>query len=302
MWDLLFYGVIIIFALIFLSGSIKIVRPTQRALIERLGKYNRFGRKGLNFTIPFLESIIRVDVTEQMVDADEQEVITKDRLNAKVDAQVYYKIKETEEGLKASQYNVSNVDVQMVALAQTTLRNIMGELNYEKANSNRGEINSRLMETLLKETKDWGVNIVRTEIKEIRPPKDVQTSMNKVIMAENDKQEAIDLATAAETKADGERRAAIKKAEGFKKSAILKAEGEAKAIEAVANANAKKYKVENDALVKHFVKAAQTYKQLDVTEKSLKRGTKYVIDRQTGITNVISDVAGITPVERKGKG
>src|SRR3989304_3352156 len=117
-------GVFAFLLLIFIFAGIKIVRQTHRGLIERFGKYNRFAKPGLHIIIPFVEKMYLVNVTEQMVDAQPQEIITFDNLNARVDAQVYFRVEDTEVGVKSSQYNVSSYRVQIVALARTTLRNI----------------------------------------------------------------------------------------------------------------------------------------------------------------------------------
>ena len=207
---------------IFLSG-IRIVRPTHRALIERLGKYNRFGLAGFHWVVPLVDRLIQINVTEQMVDAQPQEIITNDNLNARVDAQVYFKVKDDELSVKNSQYNVNNYKIQIVNLARTTLRNIIGTLTLKSANSERDKINNELLSTLSAETKSWGMEIVRTELKEIDPPKDVQETMNKVVKAENEKIAALDYANAVERQADGEKRAEIKKAEGIKQAKILAA-------------------------------------------------------------------------------
>src|SRR5204863_1592706 len=162
-----------------------------------------------NWVIPGIERMYQVNVTEQMVDAQPQEIITNDNLNAVVDAQNYFRIKTDEESVKFSQYNVNNVTLQIVNLARTTLRNIIGTLTLKSANSERGKINDELLKVLLKETSQWGIDIVRAELKEIDPPKDVQETMNKIVKAENEKLAAVDFATAAETAADGKKRAAI---------------------------------------------------------------------------------------------
>jgi len=202
--------IIILVAILFLIG-IRIVRPTQRGLIERLGKYHNFAKPGFHWIIPIIDKIFIVNVTEQMVDAQPQEIITNDNLNASVDAQVYFRVKSDEESVKGSIYNVNNYKWQIVNLARTTLRNIIGTLTLKSANSERGKINAELYGTLHNETQSWGIEIVRTELKEIDPPKDVQETMNKVVKAENEKIAAIDSATAAETVADGIKRAKIKK-------------------------------------------------------------------------------------------
>lgn len=280
---------IIPLVLIFLSG-IKIIRPTQRGLVERLGKYYFFAKPGFHWIIPVIDRIFMINVTEQMVDAEPQEIITNDNLNARVDAQVYFKVKSDEESVKGSIYNVNNYKVQIVNLARTTLRNIIGTLTLKSANSERGKINAELYKTLHIETQSWGIEIVRTELKEIDPPKDVQETMNKVVKAENEKIAAIDSATAAETVADGIKRAKIKEAEGFKQSKILHAEGDAEAIKLV-----------NEAADKYFIGNAQLLRKLEALETSLGQNAKIVIPTGSDVVNIIGEMAGIIPVDRKNK-
>jgi regulator of protease activity HflC (stomatin/prohibitin superfamily) len=223
-------AVVVVLVLFLLGAGIRIVRPTHRGLVERLGKYNRYSEPGFHIIIPIVERMFQVDVREALVEAQPQEIITNDNLNAKVDAQIYVKVKADEENVKASQYNVANYEWQVVNLARTTLRNIIGTLSLKSANSERGKINDELRKTLMVETASWGIEILRTELKEIDPPQDVQETMNKVVKAENEKIAAIDFATATETQADGARRAEIKKADGIRQAKILEAEGEAQAI------------------------------------------------------------------------
>lgn len=273
----------------FLIG-IRIIRPTQRGLIERLGKYHHFAIPGFHWIIPVIERMYIINITEQMVNADPQEIITNDNLNASVDAQVYFKVKDDEESVKGSQYNVNNYKWQIVNLARTTLRNIIGTMTLKSANSERGKINSELHKTLLIETHTWGIEIVRTELKEIDPPRDVQETMNKVVKAENEKIAAIDFASARETVADGEKRAKIKEAEGFKQSKILHAEGEAEAIKLV-----------NEAADKYFIGNAQLLRKLEALETSLEKNAKIVIPTGTELINIIGEMAGIIPLEKKQK-
>ena len=277
----------IIIVVLFFSG-IRIVRPTHRGLIERLGKYNRFGKPGFHWIIPIIERMFQVNITEVMVDAQPQEIITNDNLNARVDAQVYFKVKDDEESVKSSLYNVYNYQWQIVNLARTTLRNIIGTLTLKSANSERGKINEELQKTLRKETLTWGIEIVRTELKEIDPPKDVQETMNKVVKAENEKIAAIDFATATETIADGARRAEIKKAEGVRQARILEAEGEAQAIKLV-----------NEAANQYFIGNAQLLRRLETVERSLASNAKIVVPSNTELINVIGDLAGMIPLPRK---
>jgi regulator of protease activity HflC (stomatin/prohibitin superfamily) len=270
---------------IFFAG-IRIIRPTHRGLVERLGKYHHFGQPGFNWLIPVIDTLHLVNVTEQMFDAEPQQIITNDNLNAQVDAQIYFKVKPSEEDVKASQYNVNDYRRQIIALARTTLRNIIGTLTLKSANSERGRINSELQKTLRAETASWGIEIVRTELKEIDPPADVQETMNKVVKAENEKVAAIDFATAAETSADGTKRAEIKKAEGIRQARILEAEGEAQAIKLV-----------NEAANQYFVGNAQLLRKLQTVEESLRQNAKVVIPANAELVNVIGELAGVLPLK-----
>jgi regulator of protease activity HflC (stomatin/prohibitin superfamily) len=285
--------VILIIVVILLSMSIRTVRPTSRGLIERFGRYNRFASPGIIFLIPLIEKLIIVNITETMVDAGLQEIITSDSLNAQVDAQVYFKVRSDEESVKASQYNVFNYMNQIVALARTTLRNIIGTMTLKEANSERGKINSSLYTNLSTETKSWGLEIVRTELKEINPPADVQETMNKVVKASNEKIAAVDFATARETQADGERRAAIKVAEGQRQSAILSAEGLKQAKITVAEGEAQAIKLVNEAAEQYFKGNAQLLRQLQAVEQSLTNNTKIVVPSGSSLVNVIGQLAGI---------
>jgi len=278
---------IAVLILLFIAG-IRIVRPTHRGLIERFGKYNRFANPGFSWIIPGIEKMYQVNITEKMIDAEPQEIITNDNLNAKVDAQVYFKIKADEDSVKASQYYVNRIEWQIVNLARTTLRNIIGTMTLKSANSERGKINKELHSTLHDETANWGIEIVRTELKEIEPPKDVQETMNKIVKAENEKIAAIDFATAQETQADGLKRAEIRKAEGVKQAAILVAEGDAKAIALV-----------NEAAEKYFVGNAQLLRRIQALETALKDNAKIIVPEGSDLVNVLGEMAGVIPVTPK---
>src|SRR5664280_740461 len=284
-WAYILIGVGIV-VLIFLAG-IRIVRPTTRGLIETLGKYTKFAQPGFHWIYPGIQKLYLVNVTEQMFNAEPQVIITNDNLNATVDAQVYFRVKFDEESVKNSIYNVNDYRYQIVNLARTTLRNIIGTMTLKSANSERGKINTDLYQTLKDETSKWGIDIVRTELKEIDPPKDVQETMNKVVKAENEKVAAIDFATAAETTADGIKRAEIKKAEGIRQAKILEAEGEAQAIKLV-----------NEAADKYFIGNAQLLRKLQTTETSMRNNAKIVVPSNTELINVIGEMSGVLPVER----
>jgi regulator of protease activity HflC (stomatin/prohibitin superfamily) len=293
-----YYSIAIVIGVIFLLG-VRIVRPTHRGLVERFGRYSHFAEPGFNWVIPFIDQMYRINVTERMVDAEPQEIITNDNLNARVDAQVYFRIKPDELNVKNSQYNVNKIEYQIVNLARTTLRNIIGTMTLKSANSERGKINKELHNTLREETEHWGIDIVRTELKEIDPPKDVQETMNKIVKAENEKVAAVDYATAIETKADGEKRAEIKRAEGQRQARILEAQGiqQAKVLEAEGEAQA--IALVNIAAEKYFVGNAQVLRKLEAMENALRNNSKVVVPANADLMNVVSEMAGILPIQSK---
>lgn len=282
-------GVIIIF-----FSGFRTVRPTEKGVIERFGKYLRTKEAGLTWIIPSFDKMYKVNITEQMVDIPPQMVITKDKLNAEVDAVVYYQIKD----VKASIYNVDDHRKQLASLARTTLRAVIGNMTLTDANEKRSDINDRMETVLDKETNSYGIEVLRVEIQKIEPPTDVQESMNKVVKAEQEKIAAMDMATATETRADGERRAEIKKAEGVKQGLILSAEGKAEGIRVVANAEAGKIKVVNEAAQKYFVGNAQILRKLEATEAALKDNSKFLVDTNK-VQTIVSDAAGVTPVMKE---
>lgn len=282
------YTLIIAPLLIIFILGVRIIRPTHKGLIERLGKYHKLAEPGFHWIIPGVDRLYRVNITEQMVDAEPQEIITNDNLNASVDAQVYFRVKSDENSVKGSTYDVNNYQYQIVNLARTTLRNIIGTLTLKSANSERGRINKELHETLHNETKNWGIQIIRTELKQIDPPSDVQETMNKVVKAENEKIAAIDSATAAETVADGVKRAKIKEAEGYKRAKILHAEGEAEAIKLV-----------NEAAELYFIGNAQILRKLEAMETAFQTNAKIIVPSGSDLVNVVSEMAGIVPLPSK---
>jgi len=290
---LIMLGAFLVF--MFLIG-IRIIRPREKGLIERLGKYRKTAEQGFHWIIPVIDRMVKVDITENMVDVEPQKIITKDDLNATVDAVVYFRVLDPVRAIYAAQ----NYRAQITSLARTTLRDIIGKMTLTEANSKRDTLNGILETELDKQTDAWGIDVIRVELQRIEPPPDVQQAMNNVVIAEREKKAAIDFATATETKADGERRAVIKQAEGTRQGLILEAEGQAQAIIKVATAEAEKIEKINTAIRKFFKDEAQIYKKLETVENSLKDGTKYVIDPNTEITNVIAErMAGIVPLKEK---
>ncbi|WP_010480240.1 SPFH domain-containing protein [Thermococcus zilligii] len=224
------------FLLLLLLLGVKVIKPYQRGLVERLGKFNRILDPGVHFIIPFMENIKKVDMREHVIDVPPQEVICKDNVVVTVDAVVYYQILDPVKAV----YNVSNFLMAITKLAQTNLRAIIGEMELDETLSGRDIINARLREELDKITDRWGVKITRVEIQRIDPPKDIQEAMAKQMTAEREKRAMILLAEgkkeAAIKEAEGQKQAAILKAEGEKQRQILVAEGQAEAIRKVLEA------------------------------------------------------------------
>ena len=270
---------------VWLLCGVRIIRPTHRGVIEKLGKFEKICQPGFNWIIPLIESMKYRNMTERIADVEPQDIITKDNLNARVDLQIYFKVKNDEESIKNSYYSVEDFKTQIISLAQTTARNVIGDMKFAEVNNQRNELNSQLAAVMKKEIANWGVEVVRVELKEINPPKDVQETMNKVIKAQNEKDAAIDFATAVETQADGARRASIKQAEGIKTAKILEAEGQAEAIKLV-----------NEAAEKYFVGNAQLLKQLEVTQVSLQDNSKIIITKDGINPNLI---IGELPIKKQ---
>jgi regulator of protease activity HflC (stomatin/prohibitin superfamily) len=208
---------IIVAVVIFIIAAtgIKIIRPWQKGLVERLGKYQRTADAGLTIIIPFMERLLKIDMREQVVDVPPQSVITKDNVVVEVDAVVYYEVTDP---IRVT-YNVANFYAAATKLAQTNLRNLVGDLALDESLTSREVINTKLRQILDDATDKWGTKVTRVELQRIEPPVDVTDAMHRQMKAERD------------------RRAMILEAEGQKRSAILKAEGEAEAIKKVADAN-----------------------------------------------------------------
>ena len=214
-------------ALLMVAGSgFRIVRPYEQGLIEFLGKYQRTISPGLRFVVPFVQRLLKVDMREQVIDVPPQEVITKDNVAVTVDAVIYY---EATDPVKLK-YAVGNFILAVTKLAQTNLRNVVGDLQLDAALVSRELINSKLRQILDDATDKWGTRVVRVEIQRIEPPPDVTDAMHRQMKAERSRRAVV-------TEAEGDKRSAILKAEGVKQSAILRAEGEAEAIMRVADAD-----------------------------------------------------------------
>jgi regulator of protease activity HflC (stomatin/prohibitin superfamily) len=218
---LILIGVLVVYVAL----AVKIIQQYQQGLVERFGRYRKTLDPGLHLIVPFVEKIRKIDLREQVVDVQPQEVITKDNVVVTVDAVVYY---QATDPVKLS-YNVANFIVAATKLAQTNLRNVIGDMDLDQALTSRETINTELREILDEATDVWGTRVVRVEIQRIDPPADVTQAMHRQMKAERDRRAIV-------TEAEGEKRSAILKAEGVKQSRILDAEGQAEAIKEVADA------------------------------------------------------------------
>jgi len=217
---------IAVFVFIFAATGLRIIRPWEKGLIERLGKYQRTAGSGLTLIVPFLERMIKVDMREQVVDVPPQQVITKDNVAVEVDAVVYYEVTDP---IKVT-YNVVHYYTAATKLAQTNLRNLIGDMSLDESLTSRENVNTKLRQILDDATDKWGTKITRVELQRIEPPADVTEAMHRQMKAERDRRAMI-------LEAEGHKRSAILEAEGAKQAAIVNAEGEAEAIKKVADAH-----------------------------------------------------------------
>jgi regulator of protease activity HflC (stomatin/prohibitin superfamily) len=232
-------GVVIfflIFFFIYVAAGVRIIRPYQRGIIEQLGKYKETVDPGLRIIYPLFQKMRTVDMREQVVDVPPQEVITKDNVVVSVDAVIYYEPTDPTRLI----YNIANFFIAITKLAQTNLRNVVGDMDLDQALTSRETINTELRQILDDATDKWGVRVARVEIQRIDPPPDVMAAMHEQMKSERTRRAVVTEADGARAsaiaRAEGEKQAAILSAEGVKQRQILEAEGQAQAIRAVAEA------------------------------------------------------------------
>ncbi len=230
------FAVLAFLLLLYVASGIKIVRPYQRGLVERLGKYKDTVDPGLRIIIPGIDRMTPVDMREQVIDVPPQEVITEDNVVTSVDAVIYYEATDPTRLV----YNVGNFLLAITKLAQTNLRNVIGDMELDEALTSRDKINTSLRTILDDATDNWGVRVVRVEIQRVDPPPDVMSSMHEVMKAERTRRAVVTEAQgsreAAITRAEGEKASAVLEAEGRKQRNILDAQGQAEATRQVADA------------------------------------------------------------------
>ena len=224
----IFMIIIILLIVYIVTSCVRIVPQAQAYVIERLGAYNGTWSVGMHFKVPFIDRVAKkVLLKEQVVDFAPQPVITKDNVTMRIDTVVYYQITDP----KLYAYGVDNPIMAIENLTETTLRNIIGDLELDSTLTSRETINTKMRATLDEATDPWGIKVNRVELKNIIPPTEIQNAMEKQMKAERERREAI-------LRAEGEKKSSILRAEGHKESMILEAEAEKEA--AILNAEAKK--------------------------------------------------------------
>ena len=270
----LLVAVIAIFALL---SSVRIVNQYEKGVILRLGKYRCTVDSGLVFVFPFIESMIKVDMREKVINVDPQKVITKDNVSVTVDAVIYYKVVDP---VKA-EFEVENFGIAATTLAQTNLRNFVGDKTLDETLVARDTINTNLREVLDEATHGWGVKVTRVEVQKIDPPADITDAMSQQMKAEREKRASI-------LQSEGMRQSQILEAEGKKQKDILIAEGQARSQVLRAEAEAEALRKVSDAAQAYFKDRAEVLKRLEVSEKVLSNNSKWILPTSSGLVNVLN--------------
>ena len=266
-----------ILGIITLFSSVKIVEQYEKGIVLRLGKFKSVVGPGLNLVFPYIESLIKVDVRERVINVEPQKVITKDNVTVVVDAVIYYKVVDP---VKA-EFEVEDFDIAATTLAQTNLRNVVGDKTLDETLTARDSINASLRDVLDEATHGWGVKVTRVEVQKIDPPVEISEAMGLQMRAEREKRAAI-------LQSEGVKQSEILEAEGARNAAILKAEGDAKARILRAQAEAEAIQKVAESANKYFDEKAQAYQRLQVSQTVLEKNTKFVIPTGSELVNVLN--------------
>ena len=272
----LFLFVFLIFCLFVVAKGARTVKQYEKGIIVRMGKYHGMAPSGLTFITPFVDDIIRVDMREQVITVPPQRLITKDNVTVEVDAVVYYKVIDPVK----SQFEVQDFGYACTTLAQTNLRNLIGDRTLDETLVARDMINTNLRQVLDEATNGWGVKVTRVEVQKIEPPRDITDAMSRQMKAEREKRANI-------LEAEGIKQSQILQSEGKKQSEILKAEGDAQARITRANAEAEAIKLVSNAAETYFKERAETMRRLDVLNNTLAQNTKYIVPSNSSLINVL---------------
>lgn len=286
------------FILFIISMSMKKVNQYEKGIVERFNAYEKTVDPGLRIITPFVKRIYRVNMREQVIDVPPQEIITEDNVIVTIDAVIYYQVIDAKRAI----YEIEDFELAIVKLAQTTLRNIVGEMSLDVCLTSREKINVELRSVLDQATDKWGTKVNRIELQRIDPPADIQLAMHKQKTAEQERRQLRLLATGRKEAAEQEKQGTILKAQGAKQSAILEAEGEARAVELVADAQAKAIKAVSESANAYFKENAQLNKKLDVIRDTFSQQTKIVVPANSDILNVIGlEGTTVLPINKEAK-
>src|ERR1700746_1667986 len=266
----------LVLALTALAKGARTVEQYEKGIIIRLGKFHGMASSGLTFIVPFTDTLLRVDMREQVISVPPQKLITKDNVTVEVDAVVYYKVVDPVK----SQFEVQDFGYACTTLAQTNLRNLIGDRTLDETLVARDAINTNLRHVLDEATNNWGVKVTRVEVQKIDPPRDITEAMSRQMKAERDKRASI-------LEAEGFKQSQILQAEGVKQSEILKAEGDAQARVTRANAEAEAIRLVSTAAETFFKDRAEVMRRLEVLNKTLAQNTKYIVPSNSGLVNVL---------------
>ena len=293
--------VIVVCILLFAKMALVIIPQSETRIIERLGRYHATLKPGVNIIIPFVDrakdivAMVRgryvytnnIDLREQVYDFPKQNVITKDNVQTEINALLYFQIVDPFKAV----YEINNLPNAIEKLTQTTLRNIIGEMELDHTLTSRDVINGKITAILDEATDKWGIKVNRVEVKNIIPPREIQEAMEKQMKAEREKRAVILKADgekqAAITAAEGEKEAAILRADAVKQQRILEAEGEAQAILAVQQANADAIRLLNEAMPTDKVLALRSLEALAKVANG--KATKIIIPSE------LQNLGGVVP-------
>jgi regulator of protease activity HflC (stomatin/prohibitin superfamily) len=283
---------VLIFAIVMLvalARSARIISQYEKGLVLRLGRYRTTVSSGLTFLVPVIEDVIKVDMRERVINVEPQKVITKDNVSVIVDAVIYYRISDP---VKAT-FEVQNFGYAATTLAQTNLRNLIGDKSLDETLTARDTINANLRAVLDEATNTWGVKVTRVEVQKIDPPADITEAMSRQMKAERDKRANI-------LEAEGVKQAQILQAEGVKQAEILKAEGDAQARVTRATAEAKAIEMVSTAAEQYFKERAEVSKRLDVLNTVLASQTKYIVPSGSDLVLVLGldDEKKVVPLKQ----
>ena len=280
--------ILLFIALFALARSARVVAQYEKGLVLRLGRYRNTVESGLTFLMPVIEGMVKVDMRERVINVEPQKVITKDNVSVTVDAVIYYRISDP---VKAT-FEVQNFAYAATTLAQTNLRNLIGDKLLDETLVARDTINANLRTVLDEATNTWGVKVTRVEVQKIDPPADITEAMSRQMKAERDKRANI-------LEAEGVKQAAILQAEGVRQSEILRAEGDAQAKVLRATAEAKAIESISNAAEQFFKERAEVSKRLDVLNNVLASQTKFIVPAGSDLVNVLGlDDKMVVPVKR----